>query len=240
MIINKNFQIPAGGNKFPLRFVALWVTLALLVLFKCTPEIDCESDPTREISPIIDQFTSLSPTPPFSYNIEGFKPTGQSFVPSLNALDFVSLYIDDASCSQTGSESGDLYVRIRKTSITDEIVGASNVVHFNNCFVGVKQFQFSPYVKLSPRKQYFIEVVYESGSVASAYVSENPMAYSKGIFYLEGKEQPYADMVFQEGIFYSLPKSKCDCKELFKYVVNSSGLPFKNQGDCIKFINHQD
>jgi hypothetical protein len=238
MMIIKNLKKHADA-KFPLQFAA-YLLLALLLLVRCTSEIDCESDSATEVSPILDQYTSLIPNPPFSYNIEWLKPTGQSFVPSLSALDFVSLYIDDASCSQSGSEGGELYVRVRKSSITGEIVGASNVVHFANCFVGVKEFRFSPYVKLSPGEQYFIEVVYQSGNTAAIYISQNPAAYSKGIFYLEGKEQIFYDMVFQEGIFYSLPKSKCDCIEHFKYVINSSGLPFKNRGDCIKFVKRQD
>lgn len=235
-------MITLKKNQLLLRRALAMVTVTwfLLGLSNCKPEIDCDTEPTIETSAILDQYTSLTPNPPFSYNNEILAPLGQRFVPTLHALDFVSIYIGDASCSASGGPGGDLLVRIRKSSMTGNIVGVSNTVHFDNCFVGVKEFQFAPYVPVSPGQPYFIEVVYVSGNGAVVFVSLNSAAYGPGSFYLSGVEKTDADLVFQEGIFHSLPKSKCDCKARLPFLLSPSGLPFKNQGQCIKFVNHQE
>lgn len=205
----------------------------------CDPDIHCNDTPIT-VAPVLDQFTAPAPASPFSYNIAFFAPIGQSFVPRLKALDFVSVYFDDASCSGTGGPGGDLRVRIKKTSITSgAIIGESNTIHFDNCFVGLRQFQFPSYVPLTPGQTYFIEVVYVSGNTSAVFLDLNSSFYPAGSFYLSGAETP-GDLVFQEGIFYSLPTSQCDCVDHLGQLLSPSGKPFKNLRECLQFVKGQD
>lgn len=190
-----------------------------------------------EISVVDQSYTAL--TQQFYYNIEYFAPMGQEFTPTLHALDVVELWMDDASCSSTGSPGGDVQVRIRESTISGSIIGTSYSVHFPNCYDDVLRFDFPSFVPLVPGQVYVIEAVYVSGNTSGARVDNGPASnYPGGSLIMEGILHPDKDMWFIEGLDNSIPTSRDQCKQGgWQNSVRHDGTTFKNQGDCIQYVN---
>lgn len=186
---------------------------------------------------IVDQDNTTNNTN-FYYNISHLAPLGQEFIPDLYALDAVEIVIEDGSCSLVGSNGGDLFVRIRENNISGKILGASQPKHFANCFVGKIRFDFAGYIPLEPGRKYIIEPVYLSGNTSLAGVDIYTPGYAKGSFILSGVITPGTDLWFREGLYHAVARNKDQCKnEGWRRLVRKNGTPFKNQGDCIQYIN---
>lgn len=175
---------------------------------------------------------------PFYYNIN-LSPIGQEFTPTLHAMDAVELQFDDASCSLSGSEGGNVRLLIRTGNINGKIIGTSETLHFPNCFVGIMRFNFPYYIPLTPGNRYMIQPEYVSGNTSSFYLNNYSSSYAGGSFILRGILQPEKDLWFREGLFNFIALTKDQAKgEGWKHLVRLDGTPFKNQGDCIQYINN--
>lgn len=185
---------------------------------------------------IVDQSNTSFPLP-FYYNIN-LTPIGQEFTPTLHAVDAVVLRFDDASCSLSDDEGGILRVRIRKDNINGTIIGTSDTVQFPNCFVGTRQFNFPSFIPLVPGKQYVIEPIHYSGNTATLFINNYGSSYAGGRFILSGQLQPEKDLWFQEGLYRFIARHKYQAMNGgWKRVVRHDGTTFRNQGECLKYIN---
>jgi hypothetical protein len=184
---------------------------------------------------VIDQSNSNAN---FTRNIYHLGPLGQEFTPTLQALDVVELLMDDASCSQVGSPGGSALVRIREASIAGPIIGTSATSHFPNCFVGILRFEFPSVIPLTSGSLYVIEAVYVSGNTSAAAGYDGTSTYSGGREIIEGVPHEDKDLWFREGLANFIPETKDECRKGgWQELVRPDGTPFRNQGDCIHYVN---
>jgi hypothetical protein len=129
------------------------------------------------------------------------QPMGQSFTPSLSALQVVELSIA-ASDNNSGST---LYVNLRSNSITGPILASSvsAVIPYN--FLGITNFMFSAIVPIAPGTQYYLEPVIQSGPLITSLVTDG--SYSGGSAYLQGSAWTGHNLWFREGILVPEPSS---------------------------------
>ncbi|HYH15017.1 MAG TPA: hypothetical protein VD794_07350 [Flavisolibacter sp.] len=174
----------------------------------------------------------------FSYNIDFLKPIGQEFFPTLHALDAVELFIDDASCSETGGQGGSLRVVIHEGTINGPVVGTSEVTGFPSCFYNILRFEFPSFVPVTPGKKYVIEPVYVSGNTSTVYVDEGPSSlYKPGGLIFQGALDSDKDMWFREGLSKSIARQVPQARnEGWKKLVREDGTAFQSEQDCIDYI----
>ena len=175
-------------------------------------------------------------------NIVGYAPLGQEFTPSLPGLDAVELYLNGFMC-----ELGPyLQVNIREGAITGPIIGQSSpFTPSQNYFSGAVHFAFANVVRLSPGKLFVMELVDISGKEFPCVESiigssggrpDNP--YIDGDAINWGMTLPGDDLWFREGLASAIPLTRDYCKnDLWHYLSRADGSAFKNQGDCIQFVN---
>lgn len=116
---------------------------------------------------IIDQSNTTTSTQIFNTNSNSNRPIGQEFLPTLSALDFVDLRVDDF-----GSDVGpgaNFLVNIRLGTITGTIVGTSNITFVpdgTNTGGGstITRVLFPTLVSLVPNSLYVIDVV-QTGTI---------------------------------------------------------------------------
>jgi len=234
-------------NFEPMKNVfTLMLSASLLYLVSCS---DKEAEPdaivqtvskacTCQIKPafVADQ-SNIHLLEPFYYNVyQG--PMGQEFVPGLHALDAVELQFGDATCSNLGSVGGYVQVRIRERSLNGRILGTSADNHFVNCFNGTVRFDFPQYIAVVPGKKYVIEPVYVSGNHCLMYVDNGPAAYAKGDFIRNGTIDTEKDLWFREGLYYSVALQTDQLSiQGWEKLVRHDGTPFKNQEECVEYID---
>lgn len=192
------------------------------------------------ISPafVVDQ-SNVSLDKPFYYNIY-HTPMGQEFVPTLHAIDAIELNIADASCNNNGAgDGGELRLRIREAKITGKILGESDIIHFDNCFSGIKRFDFPAFVGVNPGQKYVIELVYVSGNSSLFYMDNGPYPnYNAGGFILNGKIEKGMDMWFKEGLYHSIARTLQQAEnDGWKKIVRNDGTTFKSYQDCVNYIS---
>jgi len=139
-------------------------------------------------------------------------PIGQSFQPGMASLDFVELLINDQN---PGFGTGDdIAVRIRNSTITGSILGASQNVFFADQAPQspfqtpqIVHFDFTSSVAMTPGQSYVIEV-FRNGAVSSDLgifgTGFNNDAYANGVSYFQGavyagSGAPF-DLWFREGV----------------------------------------
>lgn len=185
---------------------------------------------------VVDQ-SNVVLTNAYTYNIY-LAPMGQQFMPSLYALDAIELRVEDASCSLSGSAGGDLKLNLREATITGKIIGTTETVHFANCFIGTLRFNFPAFVPVTPGQTYVIEAVHVSGHTCVLHMNEGPDNYAGGDFIMNGTVRTGKDLWFREGLFNFIARTKEQMKELgWQNLVRADGSRFKNQGDCMQYIN---
>jgi len=136
--------------------------------------------------------------------IQNNGPLGQTFTPTLSYLDYVELYTKDTKSSiDPGTVGAELFVNIRKNSITGSIIGTSSTITLANDFGGITHFDFHTPLSLIPGDNYVIEVnasgdLWTVGDIGSLFTDSYPdgQAIVKGQFSSLG----YSDLWFREGI----------------------------------------
>jgi hypothetical protein len=185
---------------------------------------------------VVDQ-ANVELTLKWSYNIY-LAPMGQEFTPELHALDAVELMLDDASCSETGSTGGSLKLQIREGPITGKVLAVSETVHFPNCFNGILRFNFPSFVPVNPNQVYVMEAVHVADNTSTLFMNEAPDNYSRGNFIMNGIVRPGKDLWFREGLYNFIARTKDQAKTVgWENLVRRDGTPFKNNGDCMQYIN---
>jgi hypothetical protein len=172
-----------------------------------------------------------------SYNIY-LAPMGQQFTPTLYALDAIELKVSDASCSIVGSSGGSLRLNLREATITGKIIGTTEAMHFPNCFHGILRFNFPAFIPVTPGQVYVMEAIHVSGNTSVLYMNESPDNYNGGDFIMNGTVKTGKDLWFREGLFNFIARNKEQIREIgWQNLVRHNGTPFRNQGDCMQYIN---
>jgi hypothetical protein len=168
---------------------------------------------------IIDQSYVPVTGQEFNTSFSGNLPMGQEFTPTLNAVQFVKLYLQDA-----GSDIGpgtSFEVNIRSGTITGTILGTSSVVAVpDNLNLGignlanftVTRFDFTTPVALTPGQVYVIDIVQlppivvGNSNFEAAGGPLNSSTYPGGRAIVNGAAMPNFDFAFQEGIPTAVPE----------------------------------
>jgi hypothetical protein len=133
------------------------------------------------------------------WNIIELGPVGQEFVPTMNALDVVELWTEDANLP-----SGvDLQVHIHSSTITGPIMGTSSTTTLPDDFKGVTRFDFPETVILAPGELYVLEVIVVSGD--GWLVGWNSDSYPNGSAIDLGVPNGQADLWFREWVIVGSP-----------------------------------
>jgi MYXO-CTERM domain-containing protein len=134
--------------------------------------------------------------------IQGNAPFGQSFTPSLSAVGFIRLNLQDYAYGN--GLGATLYVNLRTDSITGTVLSASAPVFMPDGYVGFTNFIFSNPVSVTPGTTYFFEPIVQSGDFWNAGVSE--YNYPGGTSYAHGIGLGGGDFWFREGIIVPAPE----------------------------------
>jgi hypothetical protein len=133
-------------------------------------------------------------------NIQFLGPIGQSFTPTLPALDVVELMTTDFGLFN--GMGANLSVNIRAGSLSGSVLGTSGVVSLPDGFNGLTHFDFSAPVGLVPGQTYVIEIVVQSGDVWAVGITDGfpNDPYSRGALLHGQQASPFADLWFREGV----------------------------------------
>ncbi len=140
------------------------------------------------------------------YNIEYFRPVGQEFRPSLNALNFVDLMLWDFYGPQ-GYQYGGLKVYIHQSTIDGPIIGSSSTLTLPFTYEGEGRFTFPALVPLIPGETYVLQVRVVSGGDWGVGFSGAPV-YAGGRVILQGMPIEEDDLFFREGLI-DVPEPGC-------------------------------
>ena len=228
---------PANTNKSPLA----------------TPGITSESTPFESpLQPLLTETIVYSPTARIAlvdqssdvdvnragwWSIKTLGPIGQTFRPSFAGLDAIELWNEDQwdeECSGPGSR---MQVNIREAAVGGPLLGSSSPVLLPDCFKGITIFGFPSLITLTPDKVYVIEVTVTSEDNWGVVWQQAPDSYPRGESIVLGASSN-ADIWFKEGLQNSSPLTEAYCQHnLWQHVKRADGSGFKNEGDCIQYVN---
>jgi hypothetical protein len=125
------------------------------------------------------------------------QPMGQSFTPSLSAIEFVSLYLFDGDFEN--ALGGTVLVNLRSDSITGTILSSTAPVFIPDGFFGTTNFSFNTTVAINPGTIYYLEPVIQSGNPdIGSYITD--ASYTGGSEIYQGSPISDRNLWFQEGI----------------------------------------
>lgn len=159
--------------------------------------------------PLTDQSNTASPYYVYNLSAASNQPLGQEFRPTLSALNYVDVFIEDA-----GSDIGpgaNFQVKIHADTITGAVVGTSDITFVpdgTNTGGGstYTRFNFSATAALNPGATYVLEVLQlstGSGTANFGLVGDNPNieTYSAGRAILDGTPVTTGfDFLFRTGL----------------------------------------
>ena len=155
---------------------------------------------------VFDQQDSTSEgTPPYGSGptLQSLMPSGQSFTPTLNGIDFVRLTFNDGNIGD--SLGATIYLNLRSSSITGPLLGTSDSVTMANGFSGQANFLFPATISLVPGTKYYFDVNLQSGGTWN--VDFSSYLYTRGNAYVRGNLYPGGNYWFREGIVVPEPAS---------------------------------
>lgn len=129
--------------------------------------------------------------------------TGQSFTPTLSAIDFVRLKIADGDPNDGLGSTW--FLNLRSTGITGPILGTSASVGLPNGYTGPANFFFPSTIPLTPGTTYFFDVNSPDGAAWS--VDFEGFNYAGGTGWEQGHANPAGDYWFREGLVVPEPSS---------------------------------
>jgi len=133
--------------------------------------------------------------------IQLLSPYGQSFTPTLSAIDFIRLNLDDNN--PNNGIGATLYLNLRTGDINGTILATTPSVTLANGFTGTMNFFFSSDVPLTPGDIYTFQIVVQSGDSWNAIAGE--YNYSGGMAFANGVAASGSDLWFREGVL-SVPE----------------------------------
>ncbi|MGC8989827.1 MAG: PEP-CTERM sorting domain-containing protein, partial [Verrucomicrobiia bacterium] len=183
--------------------------LILVLTLGCLPLWPALTDSEEYF--VYDQVSPVPGAPPGSapQSLQS-GPIGQSFTPSLPALDFIELWTGDGV---PGNRLGaTVYVVLRSDSITGPIISSTDPVFLSDgfgWFENEKQtmFFFSPSVALAPGQTYYFQVLTQPGSDWWHVVGYNSYRYPGGMMYGGSEPVPGMDLWFRTGIVVPEPST---------------------------------
>jgi hypothetical protein len=134
--------------------------------------------------------------------IQANQPLGQSFTPSLSAINFIRLQLTDGAINGLGAT---VFVNLCSTSISGLILGATAPVSMPDGFSGYTNFFFEMPVSLTPGVQYFFQPMVQSGDQWGVAGYNPVFNYPGGTLIYRGSPSPASDLWFREGI-YNVPE----------------------------------
>ena len=186
---------------------------------------------------VADQSSAVDTSRAGWWSIKALGPVGQTFKPSFAGLDAVELWTEDqwdGECSGVGAR---LQVNLREAAIDGPLLGSSAPVVLPDCFKGIAFFGFPSLIALTPDKVYVVEVVVMSGDNWGVVWQQIPDAYPRGESVVLGAGG-HSDIWFREGLRNSTPLTEAYCQSnLWQHVRRAAGGAFKDQGDCIQYVD---
>ena len=128
--------------------------------------------------------------------IQSNQPFGQSFTPSLTAIDFIRIHLGDSVNDGLGAM---IRINLRTNSISGAVIASTSPVSVASQFIGTADFFFAATVSLTPGTKYYFQPEVVSGGAFSAS-SYNNFGYAGGDAYYAGALVPGFDLWFREGI----------------------------------------
>jgi hypothetical protein len=131
--------------------------------------------------------------------IQQSQPMGQSFTPSLSAVGFVRLYMNNGLSGNTSAAT--VYVNLRTNSTSGPILAQSLPVTIpgGSLFVSTVDFVFANGVTVSPNATYFFQpVVQDNDNIG---VSMGQYGYLGGDVIIRGAANTSLDFWFREGLY---------------------------------------
>ncbi len=215
--------------------VTLASTVAALPLQPGVTEVFISPLTTRMA--IVDQRSVVDMGRAGWWSIQALRPIGQTFKPSVAGLDAIELWTEDQWDEECSGAGARLQVNIHEATIDGLAVGASSPVVVPDCFKGITFFGFPSLIALTPGKVYVIEVVVTSGDNWGVVWQQVPDSYPRGASVVLGTASN-GDIWFQEGLHDSTPLTEAYCQNnLWQHVKRADGSAFRNQGDCIQYVN---
>lgn len=235
--ISSTASIPASTNRSPLATPGTTPESTAFESPLQPPTIEAfVSSATTRIA-IVDQSSAVDTSRAGWWSIKTLGPVGQTFRPSFAGLDVIELWTEDqwdAECSGTGAT---LQINIREATIEGPLVGSSLPTDLPDCYKGITSFGFPSLIALTPDKAYVIEVVVTSGDNWGVVWQQLPDSYPRGESIVLGVSSN-ADIELHEGLRSSTPLTEAYCQNnLWQHVRRADGSVFKNQGDCIQYVN---
>ena len=194
------------------------------------------SPPTARIT-LVDQSSAVDTSRAGWWSIKTLGPIGQTFRPSFAGLDAIELWTEDqwdAECSGVGAR---LQVKLHEATIDGPLVSTSSPVILPDCFKGITFFGFPSLIPVTRDKVYVIEVIVTSGDNWGVVWQQLPDSYLRGESVVLGASG-VTDIGFQEGLRNSTPLTEAYCQNnLWQHVKRADGRAFKDQSDCIQYVN---
>jgi hypothetical protein len=235
--IGATASIPANTNTSPLATLGA-APEATAFESPLQPAITeaIESSPTTRIA-IVDQSSAINTSHAGWWSISTLGPVGQTFRPSFAGLDAIELWTEDQWDEECSGAGARLQVNIHEATIDGPLVGSSSPIVLPDCFKGITSFGFPSLIALTPGGVYAIEVGVTSGDNWGVVWQQVPDAYLHGESIVQGTASD-ADIWFQAGLRNSTPLSEAYCQnDLWPHVKRADGSAFRNQGDCVQYVN---
>ena len=195
-----------------------------------------ESSPAARLA-IVDQSSVVDTSRAGWWSIKALGPVGQMFRPSFAGLDAVELWTEDqwdAECSGVGAR---LQVNLHEAAIDGPLVGSSAPVVLPDCFKGIAFFGFPSLIALTTDEVYVVEVVVTSEDNWGVVWQQVPDSYPRGESIVLGAAGN-SDIWFREGLRNSTPRTEAYCQSnMWQHVRRADGGAFKDQGDCLQYVN---
>lgn len=186
---------------------------------------------------VVDQSSDVDVSRAGWWSIETLGPVGQTFTPAFAGLDAIELWTEDqwkAECSGTGAR---LQVNLHEATMDGPLIASSSPAVLPDCFKGIAYFGFPTLIALTPDKVYVIEVAVTSGDNWGVVWQQVPDSYPRGQSIVLGAAGD-TDLWFQEGLHSSTPLTEAYCRNnLWQQVKRADGSAFRDQGDCIQYVN---
>lgn len=129
--------------------------------------------------------------------------TGQSFTPSLSAIDFIRLEINDST--PTGTVASTWFLNLHSGTIHGPVLGTTATVDLPGGFTGAANFFFPNTIPLTPGTSYWFDVNSPDGGAWHVIFSQ--FNYPGGIAWAQDMANPLPDYWFREGVLVPEPSS---------------------------------
>ena len=151
---------------------------------------------------VYDQQSTSGNTGESAANLVTAQQLGQSFTPTLSAIDFVTLQLGDGN--SINGIGASIFISIFSGSLTNgTLLGSTTPLLLPNGFgqteSGFTNFFFQTTIPLTPGATYYLRPILQTGD-SSFFVTANTFNYSGGTAFYQGSPLASVDLAFREGI----------------------------------------